>query len=78
MIRVAYQGIRMLGWLVQDVITTPEEIRGLMEERLYVDSPPLGKTKFSDWVRASRQRLGQKYTSEMQRRLDRVSRYRSN
>jgi NADH dehydrogenase len=75
---VAYQGIRMLGWLVQDVITTPEEIRGLMEERLYVDSPPLGRTKFSDWVRASRQRLGRKYTSEMQRRLDRVSRYRSN
>jgi NADH dehydrogenase len=63
---------------VQDVITTPEEIKGLMEERLYVDAPPLGETKLSDWVRASRRRLGRRYTSEMQRRLDRVSRYRSN
>ena len=75
---LAYQGIRMLGWLVHDVITTPDEIKGLMEERLYVDAPPLGETKLSDWVRASRRRLGRRYTSEMQRRLDRVSRYRSN
>ena len=37
---LAYQSIRMLGWLVHDVITTPDEIKGLMEERLYVDAPP--------------------------------------
>jgi hypothetical protein len=49
-----------------------------MEERLYVRSSPLGTTKLSDWVRANGRRLGLKYTSEMARRLDRVSQYRSN
>jgi len=75
---LAYQSVRLLGWLVGDVITTWDEVKGLMRERLYVDSPPLGHTKLSDWVRASRQQLGLRYTSEMRRRTDRVSRYRSN
>jgi uncharacterized protein YbjT (DUF2867 family) len=35
---LAYQATRVLGWFVDDVIITREEIRGLMEERLYVDS----------------------------------------
>ena len=74
---LAYQAIRVLGLFVRDVITTPEEIRGLMEERLYVDAPPLGKTRLSDWVRKTRRTLGLSYTSEMERRLDRRSRYRS-
>jgi len=75
---LAYQSVRVLEWLVGDVITTWDEVKGLMGERLYVDSPPLGLTKLSDWVRASRQQLGRRYTSEMRRRTDRVSRYRSN
>jgi hypothetical protein len=54
---VAYQSVRVLGWLVGDVITTPDEVKGLMHERLYVDSPPLGRTKLSDWVRAFQGRL---------------------
>ena len=44
-----------------------------MRERLYVDSPPLGVTKLSDWVRTSCQEIGRRYTSELQRRLDRMS-----
>jgi NADH dehydrogenase len=75
---IAYQSIRVLGWLVGDVITTPDEVKGLMQERLYVDSPPLAHTKLSDWVREFQGRLGQRYTSEMRRRVDRVSGYRSN
>jgi hypothetical protein len=47
-----------------------------MQERLYVDSPPLGTTKLSDWVRAHREKIGRQYTSEMQRRFDRVLRQR--
>jgi hypothetical protein len=68
----------VVGWFVDDVVITREEIRGLMEERLYVKSSPLGTTKLSDWVHANRRRLGLTYTSEMARRLDRVSEYRSN
>ena len=48
------------------------------DERLYVDSPPLGTTKLSNWVRASCRDVGRRYTSELQRRLDRVGGYRSN
>ena len=74
---LAYQGVRMLGWVLGDVINTGDEVRGIMQERLYVDSPPLGSTKLSDWVRAYRREIGRRYTSELQRRFDRVSAYHS-
>lgn len=73
---VAYQSVRVLGCFVDDVITTEEEVKGLMQERLYVESPPLGRTKLSDWVEDFRHRLGRHYASEMWRRTDRVSSYR--
>lgn len=76
--KLAYQGIRVLGWIVGDVINTRDEVRGLMQERLYVDAAPLGRTKISDWVRSSRSTIGRRYASELQRRLDRVGGYRSN
>ncbi len=75
---LAYQSVRALGWMVGDVINTHDEVRGLMQERLYVDSPPLGTTKLSDWVHASRRDLGRQYASELQRRFDRASGYGSN
>jgi len=75
---VAYQMTRIVGWFVNDVVITREEIEGLMEERLYVNSRPLGTPKLTDWVHANSRRLGLNYTSEMARRLDRVSQYRSN
>jgi uncharacterized protein YbjT (DUF2867 family) len=74
---LAYQAVRVLGWMVGDVINTRDEVRGLMQEKLYVRSPPLGTTKLSDWVRASRENIGRRYASELQRRLDRSSAYRS-
>ena len=67
---VAYQSVRVLGCFVDDVITTEEEVKGLMQERLYVESPPLGRTKLSDWVEDFRHRLGRHYASEMWRRTD--------
>jgi NADH dehydrogenase len=73
-----YWACRALGLLVHDVIITREEIKGLMEGRLCVDATPLGSTKLSDWIARHQATLGLKYTSEMARRLDRVSGYRSN
>jgi uncharacterized protein YbjT (DUF2867 family) len=67
---LAYQGVRVLGWIVGDVINTGDEVRGLMQERLYVESPPLGTTKLSDWVRASCREIGRRYSSELQRRFE--------
>jgi hypothetical protein len=72
---LAFQGVRVLGWMVGDVINTRDEVKGLMQERLYVDSPPLGTIKLSHWVRAHREKIGRQYASELQRRFDRVSAY---
>lgn len=73
-----YIATRMLGAVLRDVIITREEIRGLMENRLYVDAPPLGRTKLSEWVELNKATLGRSYTSELARRLDRASSYKSN
>jgi hypothetical protein len=43
-----------------------------------VDAPPLGKTKLSEWVEKHKETLGCHYTSEMRRRIDRTSGYKSN
>jgi NADH dehydrogenase len=73
-----YWACRLVGQVVKDVVITREEIQGLMEGRLYVDAPPQGTVKLSDWVGRHKETLGRHYTSEMARRIDRVSRYCSN
>jgi NADH dehydrogenase len=73
---VGYWSCRLVGLFVGDLIITREEIRGLMEGRLYVDTPPLGATRLTDWIDRHRDTLGCRYTSEMARRVDRESRYR--
>lgn len=69
---------RITGLFVHDVIITRDEIRGLMENRLCVDAPLLGSTKLTEWVERHKHTLGRHYTSEMARRVDRFSEYRSN
>lgn len=61
--------------MVNDVIITHDEIEGLMAGLLYVGSPPVGKTKLTDWVRAHADSLGRHYASELARREDRLSEY---
>jgi hypothetical protein len=75
---VGYWSCRLLGALVGDVVITREEIQGLMENCLYVDAPPLGRTRLTEWIDSHRETLGRHYTSEMSRRTDRASSYRSN
>jgi uncharacterized protein YbjT (DUF2867 family) len=75
---LGYWACRMVGQFVGDVVITREEIRGLMENRLFVDAVPLGTTKLSEWIEQHRNTLGLHYTSEMARRIDRQSEYRSN
>jgi len=71
----AYLAMRVLGTLLGDVIITQEEIHGLMENRLCVDTPPLGKTKLTDWMQANCETLGVRYANELTRRVDRAMRY---
>lgn len=75
---LGYWSCRLVGLLVGDVVITREEIRGLMEGRLYVAAPPLGATKLTEWIDRHRTSLGRHYTSEMARRVDRASEYKSN
>lgn len=75
---LGYWACRAVGLLVRDVVVTREEIQGLMEGRLYVDAPALGTTKLSEWIGRHKDTLGLHYTSEMARRVDRASGYRSN
>ena len=75
---LGYWGCRLVGLCVGDVVITRQEIRGLMEERLFVDAPPLGTTKLTEWIAQHKDTLGRHYTSELARRLDRTSAYRSN
>ncbi len=76
--RLGYWACRLLGLLVGDVIITREEIRGMMENRLFVQAPPLGSTKLTEWIDRHKDTLGRHYTSELARRVDRVSAYHSN
>jgi uncharacterized protein YbjT (DUF2867 family) len=75
---LGYWACRLVGLLVGDVVITREEIRGLMEDRLYVEAPALGTTRLTEWINQHRDTLGRHYTSELARRVDRVSGYRSN
>ncbi len=68
----------LIGKLVGDVMITREEITGLMANLLYVDSPPAGSTKLTDWAKERANTLGLRYTSELARRRDRRAGYRSN
>jgi NADH dehydrogenase len=56
-----------VGKLVGDVILTREEVIGLMEERLYVDTPSAGATPLSEWVARHADSLGRQYASELNR-----------
>ena len=69
---------RVVGSLHGDVMITRDEIRGLAAGLLHVESKPLGRTSLSKWVRANRDSLGRRYTSEMARRTDRTRAYESN
>jgi NADH dehydrogenase len=67
----------VLGKIVGDVIITREEIEGLMADLLYVDSPPAGDTKLTEWARAHADTLGRRYASELARRRNRTDAYES-
>jgi NADH dehydrogenase len=47
---------------------TREEIQGLMADLLYVNSPPTGTTKLTDWAQGNAATLGVRYASELARR----------
>lgn len=65
---VGYLACSVIGKLVGDVFITREEIEGLMADLLYVDAPPTGATRLTDWARKHAATLGAAYASELGRR----------
>ena len=64
-----FLGGYLLGKILNDRLITRDEIEGLMAELLYVDSPPAGSTKLTDWARQHADTLGIRYESELARRV---------
>ncbi len=66
---------RLVGMIVRDVVVTPEEVAGLMQNLLVTSSLPAGTTALSQWVLQHRESLGRRYSSELARRRDRLRTY---
>ena len=72
---LGYLAGRMIGFLMNDVMITREEIKGLMANLLCVSSLPTGTTKLTEWIKQNSERLGRRYASELARRRDRTKEY---
>lgn len=72
---VGYLAGAIIGKVAGDVFITREEIQGLMAGLLYVDTPPTGKTRLTDWAKEHAHLLGRNYASELARREDRRLEY---
>jgi uncharacterized protein YbjT (DUF2867 family) len=57
----------MLGWFLDDVVLTYEEIIALKEGILYSALPPTGTTRLSEWLASHKDGLGREYRSEIKR-----------
>ena len=65
---IGYQAGKIIGLLMNDVVITRPEIEGLMANLLYVDAPPAGNTRLSDWLHQHAESVGREYASELARR----------
>jgi uncharacterized protein YbjT (DUF2867 family) len=72
---IGYIASTVIGSLFGDVTITWDEIRGLMANLLYTNSPPAGTTKLTDYLRENASTIGLKYTSELARRKNRSESY---
>ena len=58
---------RVIGVLLNDVLLTPDELKGLMAELLISRQTPTGQTSIRDWLAANAETCGAAYASELQR-----------
>jgi uncharacterized protein YbjT (DUF2867 family) len=65
--RAVIHMLRLLGPIVGDVILTPEEIAGLMENLLVSKHLATGTTRLSAWLKQNAASLGMRYASELRR-----------
>jgi NADH dehydrogenase len=72
---MGYAFSKLLGIFMRDAFITREEIRGLMDELLYVITPPTGKTSLTAWMQKNAGTLGRWSASELDRRRNRQMPY---
>ena len=65
--RLAFLLIKLLGYLLHDVVLTWEEVQGLMANLLASDGPPTAPTHFSQWLDEHAGKIGKRYASELAR-----------
>lgn len=58
---------RALGLVLDDVVLTSDEIRGLTSGLLVSHDPPLGQIPFTEWLNEHRAAIGHTYANELHR-----------
>ena len=58
---------RLIGYLVNDMVLTWDEVEGLISNLLVSENPPIGQIHLSDWLSQNVDRIGTKYASELNR-----------
>jgi len=58
---------KFIGYMVNDVVLTRDEVEGLIANLLVSKNPPTGKTRLSGWLNQHADTIGTKYASELNR-----------
>jgi NADH dehydrogenase len=58
---------RLIGYMVNDIVLTWDEVEGLMSNLLVSENPPIGQIHLSDWLSQNVDRIGTMYASELDR-----------
>jgi nucleoside-diphosphate-sugar epimerase len=65
--RLALLAAQVISLFVKDVVLTPEEVDGLMENLLVSEEAPRCKTSLRDWLKQNTSSVGREYASELAR-----------
>jgi NADH dehydrogenase len=65
--RLALLAAQVMSLFVNDIILTPEEVDGLMENLLVSKEPPRCKTSLKSWLEENKSSVGKEYASELAR-----------
>lgn len=58
---------RLVGYVVNDVVLTRDEVHGLMSNLLISEKTPTGRMRLSDWLTCNAENIGTTYASELSR-----------
>ncbi len=64
---LTFQIVRVIGYLLGDVVLTSQEVAALMADLLISRGPPTGRTRLSEWLRENAENVGTAYASELAR-----------